>query len=262
MRIVSAAAVSFATLLATPATAAELPADPLGSGMWGSVAERYLPGGRIVFDERVDLMVPPAAEDQFFVPVTVDASALGKVEEIVVVADLNPIQQALSFAPGQAEPYVGLRIKVEQSTPIRAAARTPDGVWHVAAKMVDAAGGGCSAPAQAHSNNNWTATLGETKAKVIRTQGEEARITLRIRHPMDTGLADGIPAFYLHNLDVRTAEGQEIASLEAYEPVSENPTFTFKARLAAGETAVAVSGRDTEGNHYAMSIPVPRPVGN
>lgn len=256
------AAVSLSMLLSTPAFAAELPADPLGSGMWESIAERYLPGGRVVFDDRVRLMVPQAAEDQFFVPVTVDAGALGKVEEIVVVADLNPIQRALSFTPGEAEPYVGLRIKVEQSTPVRAAARTPDGVWHVAAKMIDAAGGGCSAPAQAHSSDNWMATLGETKAKVTRAQGDEARITFRMRHPMDTGLADGIPAFYLHNLDVRTAGGQEIASLEAYEPVSENPTFTFKTRLAAGETAVAVNGRDTEGNRYAMSIPVPQPVGN
>ncbi len=106
------------------------------------------------------------------------------------------------------------------------------------------------------------ATLGKTRARVVRGQGEEARITLRIRHPMDTGLADGIPVFYLHDLAISTAEGQAVASLEAYEPVSENPTFTFKAKLAGGETALAVSGRDTEGNRYAMSIPVPAPVGN
>lgn len=261
MRAIFAAA-SLSVFLSIPAAASDLPADPLGSGMWESIADRYLPGGRVIFDDRVHLMVPKAAEDQFLVPITVDATALGKVEEIVVVADLNPIQRALSFSPGAAEPYVGLRIKVEQSTPIRAAARTPDGVWHVAASMIDAAGGGCSAPAQAHSNNNWMATLGHTKASVTRTAGDEARITLRIRHPMDTGLADGIPAFYLHNLDVRTAEGQEIASLEAYEPVSENPTFTFKTKLAAGETAVAVNGRDTEGNRYTMSIPVPPAAGN
>jgi sulfur-oxidizing protein SoxY len=261
MRAILAAA-SFSTVLSMPSAASELPADPLGSGMWESVAERYLPGGRVVFDDRVRLMVPQAAEDQFFVPVTVDAGALGEVEEIVVVADLNPIQRALSFEPGEAEPYIGLRIKVEQSTPIRAAARTPDGVWHVAARMIDAAGGGCSAPAAAHSNRDWMTTLGKTKAKVTRTEGDEARITLRIRHPMDTGLADGIPVFYLHDLDIRTGGGQEVASLEAYEPVSENPTFTFKARLATGETRLAVHGRDTEGNRYAMSIPVPAPVGN
>ena len=53
-----------------------------------------------------------------------------------------------------------------------------------------------------------------------------------------------------------------VATLEAYEPVSETPTFTFKARLAGDDTALAVNGRDTEGNRYAMSIPVPAPVGN
>lgn len=260
--VLTTASASLILLLALPASAFELPADPLGSGMWQSIAERYLPGGRIVFDDRVRLMVPEAAEDQFFVPVTVDAGALGRVEEIVVVADLNPIQRALSFRPGAAEPYVGLRIKVEQTTPIRAAARTPDGVWHVASSMIEAAGGGCSAPAQAHANADGMATLGKTRAKVTRGQGDEARITLRMRHPMDTGLADGVPVFYLHALDIRTQGGQAVASLEAYEPVSENPTFTFKARLEGGETALAVSGRDTEGNRYAMSIPVPAPVGN
>ncbi|MBN9245258.1 MAG: quinoprotein dehydrogenase-associated SoxYZ-like carrier [Mesorhizobium sp.] len=249
-------------LLSGPALATDLPADPLGSVMWESMARTYYPGGKIIFDDRVKLMVPQAAEDQFFVPVTVDAGALADVEEIVVVADFNPIQRALSFKPGDAEPYIGLRLKVEQSTPIRAGVRTADGVWHMAGRIIEAAGGGCTAPAQAHTNANWMATLGKTRARVVRGQGEEARITLRIRHPMDTGLADGIPVFYLHDLAISTAEGQAVASLEAYEPVSENPTFTFKAKLAGGETALAVSGRDTEGNRYAMSIPVPAPVGN
>lgn len=256
------AIVPLSFLLSVPALASDLPVDPLGSVMWESIARTYYPGGEIVFDDQVKLMVPKAAEDQFFVPVTVDAGALKDVEEIVVVADLNPIQRALSFKPGDGEPYIGLRLKVEQSTPIRAGVRTADGVWHMAGRIIEAAGGGCTAPAQAHGSADWMATLGKTKAKVTRGEGDEARITLRIRHPMDTGLADGIPAFYLHDLDIRTEGGQDIASLEAYEPVSENPTFTFKARLAGGETALAVNGRDTEGNRYAMSIAVPAPMGN
>jgi sulfur-oxidizing protein SoxY len=256
------AAVSLLALLSTPASASDLPGDPLGSGMWESIAAQYFPDGRIVFDSKVRLMVPQAAEDQFFVPVTVDAGALADVEEIVVVADLNPIQHALSFRPGDAEPYIGLRIKVEQTTPIRAGVRTSDGVWHMAGAVIDAAGGGCSAPAQAHANADWMATLGKTKAKVVRTGDGEARITLRMRHPMDTGLADGIPAFYLHDLDITTGAGGRVASLEAYQPVSENPTFTLRARIPAGETTLTVDGRDTEGNRYAMSLPVPTPIGN
>lgn len=249
-------------LLSGPALASDLPADPLGSGMWESIAQAYYPGGEIVFDDRVKLMVPQAAEDQFFVPVTVDAGALTDVQEIVVVADLNPIQRALSFKPGDAEPFIGLRMKVEQSTPIRAGVRTADGVWHMAAHIIEAAGGGCSAPAQAHGNADWMATLGKTKAKVTRGEGDEARITLRMRHPMDTGLADGIPAFYLHDLDIATSEGRKLASLNAYEPVSENPTFTLKTRIASSESVLVVTGRDTEGNRYALSLPVPAPLGN
>jgi len=258
-RILLASAIS--ALLLVQARAGGLPQDPLDSGMWESIAQRYFPG-EITFDNRVTLMVPTAAEDQFFVPVTVDASALGEVEEIVVVADLNPIQRALSFKPGDAEAYIGLRLKVEQTTPIRAAARTADGVWHMAAVMVDAAGGGCSAPAQARANDNWMATLGHTKAKVLRQSDGDTRITVRMRHPMDTGLADGIPPFYLHRLSIDTGGGEKVASLEAYEPVSENPTFTLKAKLPADESALSVRGRDTEGNEYGFSLAVPADAGN
>src|SRR5690349_19387619 len=118
-------------LLATSsAGAAELPADPLDSVMWEDMARRFFKGG-IVFDQRVKVMVPANAEDQFAVPVTVDASGLNGVQEIVVVADLNPIPHVLTFRPANAAPFIALRVKVEQTTPIRAGVRTADGVWHI-----------------------------------------------------------------------------------------------------------------------------------
>lgn len=254
--------ISAALASAGPGLAGDLPADPFRSGMWESVAERYFPGEKVVFDQRVKVMAPANAENQFVVPVTVDASALQAVEEIVVVADLNPIQHALTFRPHAAEPFIGLRIKVEQTTPVRAGVRTADGVWHIGAVVVEAAGGGCSAPAAAHSNANWMATLGETRAMAGRDADGFTRLRFRMRHPMDTGLADGIPAFYLSRLEVASSQGTEVATIDSFEPVSENPTFTLKAQLDPDDQGFAVNGRDTEGNVYAFSLPAPPGEGN
>lgn len=252
----------FAMAGMSPTGAANLPADPLDSVMWDNMAERFFAGGRIVFDSRVKMLVPQSAEDQFFVPVTIDASALHGVEEIVVVADLNPIPHVLSYRPTSAAPFIGFRLKVEQSTPVRAGVRTADGVWHMGGTIVDAAGGGCSAPAQAYSNANWAETLGRTRAIVRREDADTARLTVRIRHPMDTGLANGIPAFYLSRMAITAGDGRAVGLLETYEPVSENPTFTLKAKVAQWDTALTFDSRDNEGNQYRFSLPIPAGLAN
>lgn len=239
------------------ASARELPRDPLDSVMWDDMAERFLPEGDIVFDSRVKVIAPKSAEDQFFVPVTVDATQLNGVEEIVVIADLNPIPRVLNFRPTGAAPFIGLRVKVEQSTPIRAAVRTSDGVWRVGGMVIDAAGGGCTAPAQAYANANWAATLGQTRALVQREDADTARVTVRLRHPMDTGLADGIPEFFLSRLAITADNGREVGTIEPFEPVSENPTFTIKAKVAHDDARLSFAGRDNEGNTYDFAIDVP-----
>ena len=248
---------SVATLQPRAALARELPDDPLRSVMWKSMAERFMPGGEIVFDERVKLLAPLSAENQIDVPITVDATALENVEEIVAVADLNPIPLILTARPEGAAPFLGFRLKLQQSSPVHVGVRTSDGVWHVAGAVVDAAGGGCTAPAVAHGTSNWMDTLGETRAQVRRFGDEMARMTLRMRHPMDTGLADGIPAFYLEELTVRDASGATLMALELFEPVSENPTLTLKPRVGTGDTVLAVDTRDTEGNEFAFALEVP-----
>jgi sulfur-oxidizing protein SoxY len=257
--LVAAAALAFDTAVAT---ASNLPPDPLDSVMWDNMAGRFFPGQRIVFDSRVKVLMPKSAEDQFFVPVTIDASGLNGVEEIVVVADLNPIPHVLSYRPESAAPFIGFRLKVEQSTPVRAGVRTQDGVWHVGGAIIDAAGGGCSAPAQAHANANWTETLGQTRAAVRREDADTARVTIRMRHPMDTGLADGIPAFYLSRMIIKAEDGRAVGALDTYEPVSENPTFTLKAKVAQRDSALSFEGRDSEGNRYGFSLPIPESLAN
>lgn len=239
----------------------QLPSDPLESVMWQNMAERFFPG-KVVIDQRVIVTAPHDAEDQLQVPVQVDATQLENVEEIVAVADLNPIPHILTLYPLRAQPFIGFRIKLEQASPVRVGVRTSDGVWHVNAAFVNAAGGGCTAPALAHGLGNWYETLGQTRAVTRRETTDLTRLSLRMKHPMDTGLAPGIPVFHMSKLEVKSRQGELLANLELFEPVSENPTLTLKPLVQDNVTELLVYARDTEANEFRFSLPVPATVDN
>ena len=73
---------------------------------------------------------------------------------------------------------------------------------------------------------------------------------------MDTGLADGIPAFYVEKLEIQGRDGTTLGKLQIYEPVSENPVLTLKPQLGPDDDRVIVKGRDTDGNLIDAVVPV------
>jgi sulfur-oxidizing protein SoxY len=247
----------FVAWFSTPA-AAELPADPLHSSMWTTLAQRFFADAPVVFDDRVKVTVPSITENQAQVPVTADARGVTNVVKLIVFADLNPIQHVLTLTPANAAPFVSFRMKVEQATPIRAAALTKDGTWHVGGIYLDASGGGCSASAMARNDADWTETRGQTQAKLWRELDGMTRARFRVRHPMDTGLAkDNTPPYFIEKMDMRSASGSPLATLEMFEPVSEDPTLTLLLRMPAADTTLELEGRDNNGGEYRSSIPAP-----
>ena len=241
----------------------ELPKDVVNSVMWTDIARDYLlkdkaSSGKIVMDERVLVHTPKIAEDQMNIPVHVDARTVENVQKIILIADLNPLPKILTYLPKNADARLSVRIKVEQGTPVRAAVLDGAGVWHVGATYVDASGGGCSQPALAHSSDDWVKTLAEVRARVWRDESDgTATMRLTIKHPMDTGLADGIPAFFIEKLDLNAPDGTALGQLYLHEPVSENPTITLFPKLNASITNVIVKGRDNEGNLIKVKVPAP-----
>jgi len=71
---------------------------------------------------------------------------------------------------------------------------------------------------------------------------------MRIIHPMDTGLAAGIPAFHIEDIVVTDASGQVLSRIQPLEPVAENPSFTLDFAAVAPGTRLHVGGRDNNGN--------------
>ncbi len=229
---------------------AESRADLLDSVMWREMHQRLLDSAPVVFDERVRVEMPGEAEDSMNLPLWVDASALGRVERLLVFAELNPIPKVLEMEPRRAAPRLGVRIKVQQSTPVRAAALTPDGVWHVGGALVDAAGGGCTAASLGSGSADWAERLGEVSARLWR-RDDHSRLRVRVIHPMDTGLVAGIPAFYLEWLELRDAEGELLTRIALYEPIAENPLLSFDLPQLE---QLSLQGRDNNGNPIQATV--------
>ena len=226
--------------------------DPLNSGNWTWTQTEILGNPeKIEFDDRVVIRAPEAAEDSFNVPVLVDATALGGVEQIVMLVDYGPIPKILTYWPGKAEAKVSFRFKIDQATPVRAAVKLEDGSWHIGSRVIDAGGGGCTAPAAAYASDDWEEQLGEVRGMLWPDKG---RLRMVISHPMDTGLADGIPAFFIQDLEIKSSVGEQVARFELHEPVNEDPAFTLYFDKGRLDDKVTVRARDNNGNRIAGEL--------
>ncbi|MEM1345532.1 MAG: quinoprotein dehydrogenase-associated SoxYZ-like carrier [Pseudomonadota bacterium] len=218
--------------------------DPFDSGMWDLHREEHLGDpAEWHFDPAVRLVAPGEADDARHLPLMLDASSLGAVSLIVVTADYSPFPWVMSFRPGLAAPRLGFGMKIEAATAVRVSAEDEAGTWHIGGAFIDAAGGGCGVPAKAHERADWQATLGQTRARLW----PDGRLRLRITHPMDTGLADGAPEFFLTELQLLTRDGESLASLEIGVPLEENPSLAFDLPPAVAQAGVRVQARDNMG---------------
>ena len=237
--------------VATAAHSADaLPPDPLHSPMWGFHARRLLAGAPVVFDPAVRLLVPMIAENQHVFPITVDARSIPDVRRILIYADLNPITEAVDYRPEHALAYLSLRIKLDQRTPVRAAVLAGDGKWHVGGVWVDAAGGGCSAPPASRVKGDWAQHLGELRGAAW-AEGDHLRLRFTVRHPMDTGLVENIPAFNIESMVLRDAAGKTLATMTIHGSVAEDPAFTVMP-LTHGPVSLLL--RDSEAHEFTGKI--------
>jgi sulfur-oxidizing protein SoxY len=251
----------FARAAAKPSDSATLTTkDPFDSAPWPDMQREYLGAAAVVrFDARVQVRGPAFAEDAMNVPVSVSAEGLAEVEQIIVMVDRNPIRKVLEYFPLGAVPAVSFRFKLEQASPVRAAVKTRDGIWHVGGAWIESAGGGCTAPAVTRGDGSWSRTLGEVSARSFARStpagavAAGTRLRLRIMHPMDTGLVGGVPAFFVNRLSLLDATGHELMRIKTFEPISENPVFSFDfPTLFAGPLQLV--GTDNNGNRISEVI--------
>lgn len=248
---VVAAALALAPL---PGLAADA-GDPLASDVWPELAHGFLGDGPVVYDEALRLVMPDWVEDSHSVPVVIKLTDdLGPVSEIYLFAENNPIQAAVQVFPRRPLQAVGMNIRLEQSTPVRAAALDAAGVWHVASVAVTVnSPGGCSTL----SAGAGAGALGEIAMTRFERAGGASRLKVRISHPMHTGFAaddagEPIPAFYIDHVRIEDEAGP-IADMATWAALAADPSFFFD--LAEGRKTVRVTAGDTEGHAFAASEP-------
>jgi len=231
--------------------------DPFQSFQWPELRKEFLgAAARTQFDARVRVQGPAFAEDPMNVPITVAVDLAG-VQRLIVLVDRNPIRKVLELQPVAALPAVSFRFKLEQASPVRALAQTADGLWHVGGTWVDSAGGGCTVAGGSRADGSWTQTLGQVSGRIYASAlpggDSSARLRVRIMHPMDTGLVGGIPAFFVSKLAVRDAANRELLRIQTFEPVSENPVFSFEfSKAPAGPLRIV--GVDNNGNRIDSRV--------
>ncbi|QZP32006.1 quinoprotein dehydrogenase-associated SoxYZ-like carrier [Pseudomonas sp. DR48] len=227
--------------------------DPVPSVMWDFYHKQMLGDAPFVFDERVKLLGPPFAEDARQVPLEIDARAFkGEVVKILAWAELNPLPKIVDFQPlDRVLPWLSIRIRIEQATPLRAAVLTRDGLWHVGSTLIDAAGGGCTAPSVVRTQAGWEEHIGEVVGGRY-PRDAFSRVRLQVAHPMDNGMVSGIPEFFINHAELRDQKDQLLARLELFPAVSENPNLAFDIE-GAGQTRLLL--RDNSGNQFDAAIP-------
>jgi sulfur-oxidizing protein SoxY len=233
--------------------------DPLNSPMWSYTKKMFLGDASYRFDDRVRVTVPAFAEDPTQVPLQVDVSALDEpIKTMIVWADLNPIQHIYTLHANEGKiPTVSLRFKVQQGTAVRAAVQTQAGEWLVGGQYLDASGGGCTAPSVAAGNAYWESHLGEMQFKRFE-RSEVDRLKMRVIHPMDTGLVDAIPEFYIEQLVLsrQTPQSESVVlSMELSQPVSENPVIQWDVATGQGvQHDYRLWMRDNNGNEFEQPL--------
>lgn len=225
---------------------AQMPSDPLSSSQWATMYLLHFRDQPVQFDGRVEVIAPPSAEDSMNVPVAVRYDALPNAEEVVVVVDYNPIPKVLEFYPQQLGPFISFPVRLQQSSPVRAAVKTSDGVWHIGGRWVEAAGGGCTLPDNV-ANEVDEEAIGQVAGRLWQRQEGGGRLRFHLTHPNDTGLVMGVPAFFVEKLTIAADDGTPLGRLKTYEPVSANPIFSFDLPASGEYRRVELSGRDNNG---------------
>ena len=82
-------------------------------------------------------------------------------------------------------------------------------------------------------------------------EGDHLRLRFTVRHPMDTGLVENIPAFNIESMVLRDAGGVALATMTIHGSVAEDPAFTLMP-LTHGPVSLLL--RDSEAHEFTGKI--------
>jgi sulfur-oxidizing protein SoxY len=225
------------------------------SGAWEYLQRQFYPDRDIgLLDESyMSLETPANTPDPAATPLTLrfGDAAVGHIKQIRVIIDNNPSPLAATFdvASGARVAEIGMRIRVDRFTSVRAIAETTDGKFEMRSAWVNASGG-CSAPPSPSA----AGTLGEIR---FRPSPDTKSMLISIRHPNNSGFqidprsGEPIPSHYVSHMRFST-DGKTLLEADTGISLSENPTL----RIASDQplpAPIVVDIVDSEDAHFHAS---------
>ena len=236
--------------------------DPTLSENWSQVRDDYSITGKVVFDENVKVIMQDFVEEPHEVSLVVKIpDYLRSIQEFVLLIENNPIQEAARIYPHRPIEAVGMNVRLEDDSPVRAALKDESGTWHVGSKMVFVRNpGGCSLPScDPEIQKCETGEIGKILISQFNREGGAWRVKTKITHPMDTGFvtnANGevVPSYYIDRIDFSDENGS-IAEIETYAALSTNPIIMLD--LPTRGQHVRINVRDIKGLQFEAVEPAP-----
>ena len=104
---------------------------------------KNLGAANLIESKEITITAPDIAENGAVVPIAV-TSRIPNTQSISIVAEKNPFPLAATFdVANGAEPYASVRIKMGQTSHVRAVVKAADGRFYTSAKEVKVTVGGC-----------------------------------------------------------------------------------------------------------------------
>jgi sulfur-oxidizing protein SoxY len=198
------------------------------SGAWEYLQKQFYPDRSIgVLDEGyMSLTAPANTPDPAATPLTLHFgdAAVGHIKQIRLIIDNNPSPLAATFdvAAGARVAEIGMRVRIDRFTSVRAIAETSDGKFEMRSAWVNASGG-CSAPPGPMT----AGALGDIR---FRPSPDSRSMLISIRHPNNSGFqidplsGEPIPSHYVSHIRF-SADGRTLLEADTGISLSENPTL-------------------------------------
>ena len=249
--MLSLAALMVLTALPIAGAEADAPAD----GTWSLLRSHFYGDREISVDQRIlSLEAPASTPDPTATALTVHfgQAAIGHIGQLRLIIDNNPspVASTFDFSNGARVAEIGVRVRVDRWTSVRAIAETTDGALEMHSTWVNAVGG-CSAPPSPGANSG---TLGEIR---FHNTPDGKSLQVGIRHPNNSGFqidplsGNPIPPHYVSHIRF-SANGQTLVDVDAGISLSENPTIRIASDAALPEP-LTVEVTDSKDAHFNAS---------
>ena len=230
--------------------------DPEKSIIWNELRETLLgKNSKVNFAKDVKVIMQDHVEEPHEVPLIVKIpKRLHTFSKFILIIENNPIQQVIELNPYKKIEALGMNVRLEDDSPVRAAVQDNHGTWHVGSKMAFVASpGGCSSPSCDPSVELCEqGEVGKIAVKQYGREGQAERIKLKITHPMETGFVVGvdgeiIPEYYVSKIHVDDNTGP-IADIATYAALSSDPVILLD--LPEKGQSIRVHVKDSQGLEF------------